>query len=92
VRGIPDIDGKSFRLVLSDPSSPGARQWIYAQYNSEWVVRNHQRKYKSDDTFYDVTRTPFSEPALTSLTADDTAAKSRLKAAGESLRDSVLRK
>lgn len=92
VSRIPDIDGKSFGSVLRDPSSRGARQWIYAQYDSEWVVRNHQRKYKSDGSFYDVTRTPFSESAITSPSAEDVATKSRLKTAGESLRSSVLRK
>jgi arylsulfatase A len=88
---ITGVDGKSFRAQLKKPAAAGVRQWIYVQHANQWCVRDAKWKYKSaDQKLYNVTNTPFSEPAITSMTATDQAALTRLKTAGETLRVSPL--
>jgi arylsulfatase A-like enzyme len=72
------IDGSSFRDVLTDPDSPG-RHWVYAENRGESFVANRRWKLMSDGKLFDRQSHPLEDKMVTVETAESEAARNRLQ-------------
>ena len=77
------IDGKSFAAQLTrNAEPPPGREWIFAQYAGERVLRDHRFKLYSSGALFDVEADPLETNNLAgSADRDVAAARQRLQQA-----------
>jgi arylsulfatase A len=79
------VDGQSMSGLWG--GQPGARDWVFAEYNGRACVRNERWKLYSDGRFYEIGSDPDERSTLStsSLSADAALAYQRLKSGLDSL-------
>jgi arylsulfatase A len=79
------VDGKSMSGLWR--GQPGARDWVFAEYNGLACVRNERWKLYSDGRFYEIGSDPDERSTLStsSLSADAALAYEKLKSGLDSL-------